>query len=135
MILLAALFAGILFGIGLVVSQMADPTVVLGFLDLFGNWDPRLIFVMASAIPVTFIGYAIILKKKTPLFEQHFSLPVTKNIDKKLVIGSIIFGIGWGLSGYCPGPAIVGLSINPSETIVFVISMLGGILIFNKTVK
>ena len=123
------LVAGMLFGIGLTISGMTDPNVVIGFLDLTGNWDPRLLIVMASALIITALGFYLIFKRTAPLLEERFSLPTLKSVDKNLLIGAIYFGVGWGLSGYCPGPVIAGVLINPNEALPFIIAMVVGMKI------
>lgn len=125
--LILVMISGILFGLGLSVSAMINPTVVLNFLDFLGNWDPALMFVMGGALVVTTIGYPIVFKKKSPLFTAKFSLPEKTDIDKNLVLGASIFGIGWGLVGYCPGPALAGLILLQQETFIFVAAMVVGI--------
>lgn len=119
--------AGLIFGLGLVVSGMADPAKVLNFLDIAGSWDPSLAFVMLGAIAVTAVGYRFVLRQSKPILDGHFHLPVKKNIDRRLVIGSAIFGVGWGLVGFCPGPAIASLGLAAPGTLVFVTTMLIGI--------
>ncbi|MFD2167015.1 DUF6691 family protein [Thalassotalea euphylliae] len=124
---LSALFAGTLFGLGLTISQMTNPEVVIAFLDITGNWDWRLIIVMASGLVVTTVGYLVIFRtQKTPVFSNSYHLPGTTNIDFRLLLGAALFGLGWGLAGYCPGPAIAGLTINPTESITFLVSMVTG---------
>ncbi|MCA1769364.1 MAG: YeeE/YedE family protein [Halomonas sp.] len=106
--------AGLLFGLGLGISGMTDPARVLGFLDLFGAWDPTLMFVLGGAVVTNFIGYRLVLRRKAPLYGSAFQLPTRQDLDVRLLGGSALFGIGWGLSGYCPGPAfasIAGLSV------------------------
>jgi len=120
-----ALLAGLLFGAGLAASGMNDSNVVQGFLDVSGDWNPALMFVMAAALMVTIPGFQYFLRRK-PLFAQGFNLPALKNIDRQLVTGSIIFGIGWALVGYCPGPAIAALGYLNWEGVVFVLAMLAG---------
>ncbi len=123
------LLAGLLFGLGLAVSGMTNPGKVLDFLDLAGKWDPSLLFVLGGAVGVTAIVFRWILRRKAPIFSDRFFLPQAKNIDSKLITGALIFGIGWGISGYCPGPAIASLA-NPSwETWVFLPAMLTGAFI------
>jgi uncharacterized membrane protein YedE/YeeE len=122
------LIFGLLFGLGLAYSGMTDPQKVLGFLDLFGAWDPTLIFVMASGVGITMLAYHLIFKRR-PIFSEDFCLPGKTGIDSKLVIGAILFGIGWGLYGYCPGPAIAALSYLNGDTFLFVAAMIGGICI------
>lgn len=121
------LVAGVLFGIGLSLSQMINPTVVIGFLDITGNWNPALMFVMVGALLVTTVGFRLVLKKSKPLFDSQFHIPSKKQIDKQLIVGAAIFGVGWGLSGYCPGPAVAGLALGQIETLYFVIAMIVGI--------
>ena len=120
------LISGMLFSFGLVISNMINPNVVLNFLDIFGDWDPSLIFVMSAALLTSSIGYKIIFKQSSPLFDSKFHTPKIQNFDIKLISGSIIFGIGWGLSGYCPGPIIASLSYGKIEIIAFVLAMLCG---------
>ena len=117
----SALGAGILFGIGLWVSGMANPKKVLGFLDVTGNWDASLILVMAGAVAVTFFGFRV--------FKKKFQTPTVKDFDFPLVAGAAIFGIGWGIAGYCPGPALTALSTLSTESIVFVSAMIVGGLV------
>ena len=132
--LASALGAGFLFGIGLWVSGMANPKKVLGFLDIAGDWDASLMFVMGGAVAVTVVAFRLILKRKTPLLEKEFVLPTRKDLDFPLLAGSAVFGIGWGIAGYCPGPALTALSTLSAESIVFVIAMLvGGLLYRGKT--
>lgn len=117
-LILIALISGILFGIGLSLSQMTNPNKVLNFLDLAGNWDPSLIFVMLGALAVTFTSFRLILKRPTPFFDQKFYLATKTEIDKPLVIGATIFGIGWGIAGYCPGPVVAGLGAGNPEALI-----------------
>jgi len=127
-----ALISGLLFGLGLSISQMVDRERVLGFLDVAGKWDATLMFVLGGAVGVTLITFRFILKLKHPLFEQKFYLPSRQDIDLKLILGAVIFGIGWGIGGYCPGPAVtslVQLSINP---IIFIIAFIIGSLGYEK---
>lgn len=123
---LTALFSGILFGIGLAMSGMTDTAKVQGFLDIFGNWIPDLAFVMGGAVLVTLLLTRPVLRRSAPLFSEAFHLPVTSRIDRKLVLGSLCFGIGWGLYGYCPGPAIASLTYLDPSTFIFVAAMVGG---------
>lgn len=120
------LLTGLLFGLGLCLSGMADPSVVLGFLDLAGNWNPALLFVMAGGVSVTLIGYRIVLGRKRPLWSKSFQLPTATAIDAPLMSGAVVFGIGWGLAGYCPGPALVSLASGRPQVVVFVVAMLAG---------
>lgn len=121
-----ALISGLIFGLGLVISGMANPAKVQNFLDLFGTWDPSLAFVMGGAIAVTAPGYWFILKRKTPLLSNAFHLPTRTDLDPKLLSGAAIFGVGWGLGGFCPGPAITSASLLGSGTLVFVAAMIVG---------
>ena len=121
--LASSLGAGFLFGIGLWVSGMANPRKVLGFLDITGDWDASLLFVMGGAVAVTLAGFRI--------YKAKFQAPALKDIDFPLVAGAAIFGIGWGIAGYCPGPAITALSTLSAESIVFVIAMIAGGLLYN----
>jgi uncharacterized membrane protein YedE/YeeE len=125
--ILIALVAGLLFGLGLTVSQMISPAKVFGFLDLFGDWDPSLAFVMLGAIPVAAIGYRLAHLSSAPLCAAAFAVPTQSKIDGRLVGGAILFGIGWGLVGYCPGPALASVGLGNSATLLFVAAMLVGI--------
>ena len=127
-ILLSAI-AGLVFGLGLIVSGMADPAKVQNFLDPFGTWDPSLAFVMLGAIAVTFAGYRLAFGRGRPLLADTLSLPTRTDIDAQLIAGAGLFGIGWGLSGFCPGPAIVSLPLLAAGTLVFVPAMLAGMLV------
>jgi hypothetical protein len=118
------LFFGILFGLGLSFSKMTDPQVVLDFFDIFGDFNPMLLWVFVSALLVTLIGYKFIFKLKKPIFENEYYLHERRTLDKPLIFGAALFGIGWGISGYCPAPVIGVLTINPTEFFVFVIPML-----------
>ena len=121
-----ALLAGIVFGLGLSLSQMTNPNKVLGFLDVTGNWDASLAFVMIGALVVTFFGFKTILKRPAPINDPSFHLANKQQLDKSLLLGSAIFGIGWGLSGYCPGPAVAALGLFSGEALVMVISIYAG---------
>lgn len=123
------LLTGLLFGLGLCLSGMADPSVVLGFLDLAGNWNPTLLFVMAGGVSVTFIGYRIVLGRKHPLWSKTFQLPTATALDTPLISGAAVFGIGWGLAGYCPGPALVSLASGRPQVLVFVVAMFAGMIL------
>jgi len=130
---LTALMAGLVFGLGLTVSQMVNPDKVLSFLDIFGSWDPSLAFVMGSALAVTAVGYFVAGKRETPLFAEKFEIPGKREIDAPLAIGAVLFGIGWGLVGLCPGPAISALSLGGFKVIGFFAAMAGGMAIFQFT--
>jgi uncharacterized membrane protein YedE/YeeE len=125
---LAAFLAGLVFGLGLVVSQMIDPAKVLGFLDIAGSWDPSLAFVMIGAIPVAAIGFRVTRARRVPVLDIEFHGPTRTRVDAGLVIGSTLFGIGWGLVGYCPGPALTSLALGRWQSFVFVAAMLAGML-------
>ena len=121
-----SLFVGILFGLGLAISGMTQPEKVISFLDIFGDWDPSLAFVMAGAIAVHFIAYRIKKKRTSPLLTADFSVPTNTKIDGKLILGSAMFGVGWAIGGFCPGPAIVSLITLKAEPFIFVLSMTAG---------
>lgn len=121
-----ALVSGIIFGLGLAVSQMVNPQKVVGFLDVAGNWDPSLALVMGGAVMVTFIAFRLTRSSKAPLFDTMFHRPGKTRVDAALVIGSAVFGVGWGLSGYCPGPGIATLATGSMEALVFVAAMIAG---------
>jgi uncharacterized protein len=118
--------AGLLFGLGLVISGMINPAKVLNFLDLIGDWDPSLAFVMAGAVAVTFIGYKLVFRRERPLLATHFYLSEIRRVDRRLILGAAVFGVGWGLSGFCPGPAVTSIPLLAKGTLVFVLSMLAG---------
>lgn len=130
-----SLLCGILFGIGLALSQMTNPTKVLNFLDVAGRWDPSLIFVMLGALMVTFISFRFILQRAKPLLDKSFYLSTKSAIDKPLLIGAAIFGIGWGITGYCPGPAVAGLGLGNFEAVVTVFSICLGFITYRLTNK
>ena len=124
---LSVLASGLVFGIGLWISGMAYPAKVIGFLDVFGRWDPSLAFVMGAAVVVTAIGYRIVLARPRPVFAERFEMPVSRTVDARLLAGATMFGVGWGLGGLCPGPAITGLSLGGAGSAVFVGAMLIGV--------
>ena len=130
MTVLASLLAGLVFGLGLIVSGMADPAKVLGFLDLGGAWDPSLAFVMAGAIGVGVIAFALAKKRARSWLGQPMRLPTARDIDRRLVVGSTLFGIGWGVAGFCPGPGLVALGMGEAKALVFVVAMLTGMAVF-----
>ncbi|MDP3898642.1 MAG: YeeE/YedE family protein [Mesorhizobium sp.] len=123
---LVNLLLGLLFGIGLVVSGMSDPAKVVNFLDLFGTWDPSLAFVMGGAVVVAFVGYRLVLARPAPVTGGEFHLPTQTEIDAPLLGGAAVFGIGWGLSGFCPGPALTALGLAAPGTLAFVPAMFVG---------
>lgn len=118
-----ALMCGIIFGCGLAISNMINPIKILNFLDVTGNWDPSLALVMLSAVIVTWIGYRFVLARSKPVLANKFFLPQKKNIDLRLITGAAIFGIGWGLSGYCPGPGITALILGSMDPVYFIIGL------------
>jgi uncharacterized protein len=124
--LLGALLSGLVFGFGLVISGMTQPAKVLGFLDIFGLWDPTLAFVMGAALAVSLPGFYFARGRKQPLFTAHFRWPTRNDIDAPLIGGAILFGIGWGLVGLCPGPAIVNLATFLPQVFLFVVAMAAG---------
>ena len=126
---LAILISGLLFGTGLTISGMVNPMKILNFLDISGPWDATLILVMGAGLAVTLIGYQIIFKRNAPLFETSFRLPTSQDIDVKLLGGAALFGLGWGLSGFCPGPAIASVVFAKTESITFVIAMSAGMIV------
>lgn len=126
---LSALLIGLLFGFGLVVSGMINPEKVLGFLDVFGEWDASLAFVMGGAVVVTFFGYRWIGHAGKPWFDLTYKIPNLSQIDSKLISGAILFGVGWGLVGLCPGPAIAAFVVEPWAILVFLAGMTGGMVI------
>ena len=125
---LAGLLAGTVFGLGLAISQMTNPEKVLNFLDLMGSWDPSLIFTMGGAVVVTFIGYRLVIGG-TPLFAAEQQVPTNRVIDTRLVAGAAIFGMGWGMAGYCPGPAVTGLASGSLEPVLFLGAVYVGFVI------
>jgi uncharacterized membrane protein YedE/YeeE len=127
---LSSLFAGLLFGFGLIVSGMANPEKVLGFLDLAGLWDPSLAFVMGGAILVGLFAFTIAHKRTLSFLGLSMKLPTDRTIDRRLVIGSLMFGAGWGIAGFCPGPALVALGAGEVKAVVFVASMVTGMILF-----
>ena len=130
MAVFTSLLAGLVFGLGLLVSGMANPAKVLGFLDLAGRWDPSLAFVMGGAVAVGFVAFFFAGKRTVSLIGLEMKLPTARHIDRRLVIGSTIFGIGWGIAGFCPGPALVALGMGQAKAIAFVVAMLLGMGLF-----
>ncbi|PTT76808.1 hypothetical protein DBR42_26320 [Pelomonas sp. HMWF004] len=125
-----SLLAGLIFGLGLLVSGMADPAKVLGFLDLAGRWDPSLALVMAGAIAVGLVGFALARGRSRSLLGLPMTLPTARHIDRRLIGGNLLFGIGWGIAGFCPGPGLVALGMGEGKAAVFVAAMLAGMLVF-----
>jgi uncharacterized membrane protein YedE/YeeE len=130
---LIALAAGLLFGAGLALGGMTDPTRVIGFLDVAGRWDPSLAFVMGSALLITFPVFAWVRRQDKPLFAERFHLPTRSDLDPHLLIGAALFGIGWGIAGLCPGPAVANLASGSLEVLLFVAAMLGGMWLRDRT--
>ncbi len=118
--------AGLLFGLGLAIGGMTDPTRVLNFLDVFGNWDPTLMFVLGGAVVTTFIGYRLVLHRSHPLFAKVFQLPTRRDLDGRLIGGAALFGVGWGLSGYCPGPAFASIAGLTAPLVAMLVAMMVG---------
>ncbi|MBV1875870.1 MAG: YeeE/YedE family protein [Cycloclasticus sp.] len=133
--ILSALLAGLIFGVGITLSGMVDPNKVVNFLDITGDWDPSLMFVLGGGVITTAIMYRFIFAQNKPLFAEDFHLPTLLKIDSKLLFGSALFGVGWGLIGYCPGPAVASIGFRPEEPLIVVVSMLAGILLFKVTSK
>jgi uncharacterized membrane protein YedE/YeeE len=125
--------AGILFGAALTISQMVNPRKVTDFLDFLGNWDPSLAFVMGGALAVTALGYRLVLRRPHPLFVSEFRLPAGQRIDARLIGGAALFGVGWGLAGFCPGPAVASLGYGMWQSVVFVSAMLVGMLLWDRS--
>lgn len=133
--LAVAALTGILFGVGLLVSGMTQPARVIGFLDVTGAWDPSLAFVMAGAVVVYAIGYRLIPRgRRDPWFGDRFHLPTARDLDRPLLIGAALFGIGWGLGGFCPGPGIVAAGSGSGPGLAFLTAMVGGMFYYQRTV-
>jgi len=130
MLIVTSLLAGLVFGLGLIVSGMANPAKVLGFLDLAGAWDPSLALVMAGAISVGAIAFAVAGRRTTSLIGAEMKLPTARHIDRRLVVGSTLFGMGWGIAGFCPGPGLVALGMGEVKALVFVAAMLAGMGVY-----
>lgn len=128
--LLMSLVSGLVFGLGLIVSGMANPSKVLGFLDLTGNWDPSLAFVMGGALLVGSLAFPFAARRPQSLLGEAMRLPTATRIDRRLVLGSLTFGVGWGLAGYCPGPALVSLIHGGAKPLLFFVAMIAGMLLF-----
>lgn len=128
--LLMSLFAGLVFGLGLIISGMTDPSKVIGFLDLAGNWDPSLAFVMGGAILVGVVAFRFARARPKAILGGPMRLPAARQIDRRLVLGGLAFGAGWGLAGYCPGPVLASLATGGSKPLIFTLAMLAGMAIF-----
>jgi uncharacterized membrane protein YedE/YeeE len=128
--IVSALLIGMIFGIGIAISGMANPAKVLNFFDFAGTWDPSLIFVMGGGLITTAIGYRLVFAtRKAPLLDSDFALPVNKVVDRRLVLGSAAFGLGWGISGFCPGGAVPALGLGEAQALLFVVAMVAGIVL------
>lgn len=125
-----AFISGLIFGLGLIIAGMANPAKVLGFLDLFGRWDPSLALVMLGTIATAFLPMQWAQRANTSLSGEPMDLPGNRQIDRRLVIGALIFGTGWGVAGFCPGPALVALGTGMPQALLFVVAMLAGMLLF-----
>jgi uncharacterized membrane protein YedE/YeeE len=135
MFVLTSLLAGLVFGLGLIISGMANPAKVLGFLDLAGPWDPSLALVMGGAIAVGFFAFLLAKNRARSLLGSEMRLPHARHIDRRLVLGSLLFGMGWGVAGFCPGPGLVALGMGESRAVVFVAAMLAGMVVFELIEK
>jgi uncharacterized membrane protein YedE/YeeE len=125
--LLSAFTVGLIFGVGIAISGMINPAKVLNFFDIAGTWDPSLIFVMGGALVTTFVGYRFVLRRDRPVIEERFQLPSARDIDARLVGGSAVFGVGWGIAGFCPGAAVPALGSGKAEVAGFVVALLAGL--------
>jgi hypothetical protein len=126
----SAFAVGLVFGVGLIISGMTDPSKVIGFLDLAGAWDPSLAFVMGGAVLVGVVAFRFARKRTASFLGGAMHLPTARHIDRELILGSLVFGVGWGLAGYCPGPAVVALGGGQDKAVVFAIAMLAGMALF-----
>jgi len=127
---LSAFAAGLVFGLGLILSGMTDPSKIIGFLDPAGSWDPSLAFVMGGAVTVGFVAFRFARRRTAAILGGAMHLPTARQIDRRLVVGSLIFGVGWGLAGYCPGPAVVSFGMGQEKAIVLVVAMVAGMGIY-----
>jgi len=135
MVALIAFASGLVFGLGLIISGMANPAKVLGFLDLAGAWDPSLAFVMGGAVLVTAAGFALLRRRRASLSGEPLRWPTATRVDLRLAVGSLAFGAGWGLAGFCPGPALVAAAAGVTEALIFVAAMVAGMAIFSVLEK
>ncbi|WP_278482989.1 YeeE/YedE family protein [Achromobacter insolitus] len=135
MVALIAFVSGLVFGLGLIISGMANPAKVLGFLDVAGAWDPSLAFVMGGAVLVTAVGFALLRRRRASLSGEPLRWPTATRVDVRLAVGSLTFGVGWGLAGFCPGPALVAASAGVPEALIFVAAMVAGMAIFSMLEK
>ncbi len=132
---LAAFLCGLIFGVGLIVSQMTDPAKVIGFLDVFGHWDPSLALVMGGALAVAAIGFWWVERRGDSMLGTALALPARTPVDRRLIVGSALFGAGWGLAGFCPGPALVGTAALSGDAAVFVLAMIAGMVLANRLLQ
>lgn len=135
MFVFSALLSGLVFGLGLIISGMANPAKVLGFLDVAGAWDPSLALVMAGAIGVGFFAFLIAKRRTLSLIGAEMKLPTATHVDKRLLTGGALFGVGWGIAGFCPGPGLVALGMGEPKALVFVVAMLAGMIVFRLLEK
>ncbi len=135
MVALIAFVSGLVFGLGLIISGMANPAKVLSFLDVAGAWDPSLAFVMGGAVLVTAVGFALLRRRRASLSGEPLRWPTATRVDVRLAVGSLAFGVGWGLAGFCPGPALVAASAGVPEALIFVAAMVAGMAIFSMLEK
>ncbi|CAB3839812.1 YeeE/YedE family protein [Achromobacter piechaudii] len=131
MVMLIAFASGLVFGLGLIVSGMANPAKVLGFLDIAGSWDPSLAFVMGGAVVVTALGFALLRRRRVSLSGEPLHWPTATRVDSRLALGSLAFGAGWGLAGFCPGPALVAAAAGVPQALIFVAAMIAGMAIYS----
>lgn len=131
MSMLISLLIGLVFGCGLIISGMSNPAKVLGFLDFAGVWDPSLALVMVGAVAIGLLAFGVAGQRQTSLRGKPLQMPTTRQIDRRLVVGSVLFGVGWGLAGICPGPALVLLGTGAAKGLIFVLAMLAGMALFN----
>ena len=132
---IVALITGIVFGIGLGIAQMIDPNKIQNFLDLAGTWDASLMLVLGAALAISFFAVRAILKQKSPRFATRFSLPTKPNVDRSLLIGATLFGIGWGMAGYCPGPGFAALALGSWEPVIFLLTMTAGFILHRIIIR
>lgn len=133
--LITALLSGLLFGVGLIISGMTNPQKVLAFLDITGQWDPSLAFVMLGAIPMMALTYRLIRGRSNTCLHQEIQVPANRKLDTKLIAGAVLFGIGWGLVGYCPGPALASLLSGFASPVIFVLAMVAGMLVYRALAR
>lgn len=126
---IAAFGCGIIFGVGLAISQMVNPAKVLAFFDVFGTWDPSLAFVMGGAVGVTVLAFRYVMRRGQPLIEPSFSLPTRRDIDARLVGGAAVYGVGWGLTGFCVGPAVAALAFTDGRVVLFLAALMVGMVV------